>query len=199
MLVLFFRIARAIINAYSSPIQMKTANTALAQSMLEKSRLPNLLLAKVETEGLEHVKRSDWFSMTAEVHLPGFPVLTEDYLRDLTVGVHQLKLTKSYVHDKVQRDSDYTIDILLEEPGLLRARIYSRFRQSVKYYLWISYVDSSYDIPEDPDSEEPILGWYCKCKTGARTLGCCAHIASVLWYMGFARHQLVTKYPSSKL
>lgn len=44
--------------------------------------------------------------------------------------------------------------------------------------LWLEY-DSS---------EGTIVGWYCLCKSGARTVGCCAHVASVLWYLGFYRH-----------
>ena len=195
----FFRIACAIINAYSPPIIMQNANSELAKSMLDLAKTPNVVQAKVEEMGLEKVKRTDWIPMTAEGHLPGFPVLTEDYLRDLTVGVYQLKLAKSYVEDKVRRESEYTLDVLLDEPGLIRVRIYSRFTNSTKYFLWISYVDSSYDAAGDPDKENPILGWYCKCKTGARTLGCCAHVASVLWYLGFARHQEKIKYPSTQL
>lgn len=41
----------------------------------------------------------------------------------------------------------------------------------------------------DPDDEGPILGWCCDCPKGARSLGCCAHVVSVLWYLGLARHQ----------
>nr|XP_023015040.1 TLD domain-containing protein 1 [Leptinotarsa decemlineata] len=34
------------------------------------------------------------------------------------------------------------------------------------------------------EPNEPILGYYCTCKTGSRTLGICAHVPSVLWYLG---------------
>ncbi|GFU42507.1 hypothetical protein TNCV_4556301 [Trichonephila clavipes] len=29
---------------------------------------------------------------------------------------------------------------------------------------------------------------YCQCKVGARVVGCYAHVASVLWYLGYWRH-----------
>ena len=32
-----------------------------------------------------------------------------------------------------------------------------------------------------------IPGWYCKCKCGAHTVGCSAHICSVIWYLGYGR------------
>ncbi|GFR21588.1 hypothetical protein TNCT_14081 [Trichonephila clavata] len=28
----------------------------------------------------------------------------------------------------------------------------------------------------------------CQCKVGARVVNCCAHVASVLWYLGYWRH-----------
>lgn len=34
-----------------------------------------------------------------------------------------------------------------------------------------------------------VTAWYCVCKTGARVVGVCAHVASVLWYLGYARHK----------
>ena len=33
------------------------------------------------------------------------------------------------------------------------------------------------------------MSWYCRCKTGARVVGVCAHIAAVLWYLGYARYR----------
>lgn len=44
----------------------------------------------------------------------------------------------------------------------------------------------------------PIGGWYCQCKTGARVVGCCAHIASVLWYLGYVGHNAMCNYRPSQ-
>ena len=40
----------------------------------------------------------------------------------------------------------------------------------------------------DYDQNDVILGYYCTSQNGARTLGTCAHVASILWYLGYARH-----------
>jgi hypothetical protein len=50
----------------------------------------------------------------------------------------------------------------------------------------------------DVQDDSPIQGYYYTCKSGARTLGICAHITSVLWFIGYARHEHV-RYPSSRL
>ncbi|OXA46743.1 hypothetical protein Fcan01_18240 [Folsomia candida] len=34
---------------------------------------------------------------------------------------------------------------------------------------------------------ESIRGWYCLCKSGSRTLGCCGHVAAVLRYLSYDR------------
>ena len=83
--------------------------------------------------------------------------------------------------------------------------MYSRFRTVTKYQLWIAYIEEDFNRQEDEDfagnePNEPILRHYCTCKTGARTLGSRAHIASILWYLGYARHQPQRiKYPTTAL
>ena len=57
------------------------------------------------------------------------------------------------------------------------------------FQLFHEYVD---------DSNGPILSYYCTCKADARTVGSCAHVASILWYSGYARHQNNGKYPFTR-
>ncbi len=35
-----------------------------------------------------------------------------------------------------------------------------------------------------------ILGWYYRCPNGFRVVGCCSRIASMIWYLSFARYRL---------
>ena len=58
----------------------------------------------------------------------------------------------------------------------------SRHTSSKTYNLWIQY-----------EPEEKISGWYCQCKTGARTIGCCAHIAAVIWFLSFERFEEIIR------
>ena len=62
--------------------------------------------------------------------------------------------------------------------SIVQVKIQSRHTSSKKHKLWIKY-DSL---------EGTIIGWYCLCKADARTLGCCAHVASVIWFLGYYRH-----------
>lgn len=60
--------------------------------------------------------------------------------------------------------------------------------------MWIKY-----RVPIPAVEQNSIEGYYCTCRSGARTLGTCAHVASVLWYLGYTRHQQNIRYPSTIL
>ncbi|CAF1271974.1 unnamed protein product, partial [Didymodactylos carnosus] len=36
----------------------------------------------------------------------------------------------------------------------------------------------------DSRQQQPIQGWYCTCTVGSRVIGCCNHIAALLWHLG---------------
>ena len=68
------------------------------------------------------------------------------------------------------------VKVAKEQSDLLKAKIQSRHKNSVSYDVWIRY------------STQEVLGWYCTCPAGARVVGSCAHCASIMWYLAFARH-----------
>lgn len=146
-----------------------------------------------------------WIRLTPQ-QVPDFPQFDLHYLRRLTLGPHQDELAPSYVQDKFDHESTdiFQLDRHRHFPGLLRFRIYSRFRNVTRYQIWIAFLvdrnDGEGDVMLGADTEEDvILGYYCTCKTGAKTLGCCAYIASILWFLAWARHQQYVKYPSRAL
>ena len=64
-----------------------------------------------------------------------------------------------------------------EDDHLIPVRLQSRHTSSRTYLLWVEY------------SPTEVNAWYCKCRAGARVVGVCSHIASILWYPGYARHK----------
>ncbi|RLU23819.1 hypothetical protein DMN91_004027 [Ooceraea biroi] len=164
----FYRIAGDIINKCHPPILMEGVNAEMAQQLLGKAREPNVIQALVENLNTKNAQR--WIRLDAE-QLLDFPVLTLDFLKNLTVGVYQIKLAASYVKDKLQRDEEeeFQLEMLrdvnrLPQLGLMRVRIFSRFRNATKYQLWISYRptdDNEVDDGMDNDEHTPIQGYYC--------------------------------------
>lgn len=113
--------------------------------------------------------------------LQDFPIFNEEELRNFTLGVYQLKLAKSYTAEHITDDGNYQIMVNGDLDGLLRVRLQSRHTSSKSYLLWIEY-------------DTTVKGWYCQCRAGARVLGACAHVSSVLWFLGYARYEDDIKY-----
>ena len=139
----------------------------------------NALFSRVEKGPFS--SRGKWSALDSEEAVPQFPVLTKVDLQMITFGTYQLKQAKSYTREHQSEDGEYKIDVHNLAPGLLRIRIQSRHINAKKYFCWIEY--------NSGNANEQIVAWFCQCKAGQRTVGCCAHVASVIWYLGHARHQ----------
>lgn len=71
----------------------------------------------------------------------------------------------------------YELSVYMQCQNVMRVQIQSRQTSSKIYNLWTEYQVET----------NPIKSGYCKCKTGARLVGCCAHIAAVLRDLGHYR------------
>ncbi|CAG2252289.1 unnamed protein product [Mytilus edulis] len=151
---------------------------ALAAKMLYLSKRVNTLKQRVEEENLER-RKTIWKEPDNHT-LDDFPVLDEEDLRNITCGVYQLKLSTSYIQEHLEGNCQILIH--KEDEHLIRVKLQSRHVSSKTYILWIEYTSAE------------ITAWYCKCRAGARVVGVCAHIASILWYLGYARHNQDISY-----
>ena len=70
-----------------------------------------------------------------------FPKLTEDEIRNLTIGVYQLKTAKSYSSEHFTTDG--LIEVLISDKilDIVCAKIQSRHISAKKYLLWVKYND----------------------------------------------------------
>ena len=186
------RIVTAAMNAFRPPlISTDESDAELARDMLRKAEEKrNHLFCRVERGHLS--SRGKWTVLDSEEAVPEFPKLTQADLRALTFGTYQLKQAKSYTKEHMSEEGDYDIEVHNQAPGMLRGRIQSRHINAKRYFCWIEY-----DLSVEP--ADSIVAWFCQCKTGLRMVGCCAHVTSILWFLGYARHQeglaLRTKTP----
>ncbi|VVD03954.1 unnamed protein product [Leptidea sinapis] len=90
-------------------------------------------------------------------------------------GTYQIKQARSYVGEHLRFHGIYTLKVSRDQipglqginPMLLRANIVSPlFRKS-------------------------IICFYCNGRL--RTVGCCSHVMNIIWYLGYARHEGVTR------
>lgn len=111
------------------------------------------------------------------------------------MGSYQLKQARSYYGEHIRTNGTYNIEVssdILEEDlplilgqnnYLIRARIKSRHVSNRTYY---SYLLISKD-ENQANTLDSIIAYYCNCLVGNRTVGCCAHTMTVLWYLSWGR------------
>jgi len=126
----YYLIAGALINRYREHILMEGVTADLAREMLQKARTANNLQNKVLQENLGRCI-AIWNTLDHNQVLD-FPPLTVNYLRDLTMSICQIELAPSYIQDKLSRDNSeiLQVDVHQQEAGLVRLRVYSRFRNA---------------------------------------------------------------------
>ncbi|XP_052078126.1 uncharacterized protein LOC127716083 [Mytilus californianus] len=175
------KITGGILNKYKRPLVCNPEHEEVAKKMLDRSVLQNSLQTYVEENNLIR-RRTVYLPINASgTVLENFPKLTEEILRDITLGIYQLKQAPGYTREHLSESGNYELLLCKESETLLQVKIQSRHSKSTIHTLWIDYNAGS-------SEEKPVNGWYCTCKVGARMVGCCAHVASVLWYLGLERH-----------
>ncbi len=60
---------------------------------------------------------------------------------------------------------------------------------SIKIRIVYSDLYNKYASSAVQFNESSILGYCCSCTPGLRTVGCCSHVATLIWYLGFRRYQ----------
>jgi len=137
----------------------------------------------------ERVKSENW--LTGKVHwqnvdaalLPSFPQLTQEDLKLLTLGTYQLELAKEYANQHLKNKTPYEIQIHIEEEtNIVRVKIGSRMSKRTNHTGWIEFTPFGTGMSS-------IEGFCCTCKVGARVVGMCSHLCSVIWFLSYARHQ----------
>lgn len=113
--------------------------------------------------------------------IPNFPTLTMEDLKRITLGSYQIEIAGKYIEQHMKQDSHFGIFLHRENDEIIRAKIQSRFSRSKTHNTWVKF---------DPDEIgfEAVKSYYCSCKVGERTLGCCSHVTCVLRYLGHDRY-----------
>ena len=147
----------AIIKKYRPQLACSkdTDKIVLYEKMLKKSIDENILKSEV-------LKYSSRISTKRILDLDQFefPELTDEYIQSITFGVYQLKQSISYTLEHINKNGDYVFEFFEDDFNLIRVKINSRFTSQSKHNTWVKYSLES--------KQEPILGWYCDCKSGSR-------------------------------
>lgn len=176
------RISCALINKFGKPLLVETEkHENILQQVQERVDMHNLMEDKVKEFDLK--KNIQWRKASAGT-VVGFPRLSEADVMKITLGPYQIAKGERYIERDLKIDPSYTVMVHKEMDGIVRVKLQSRYRRAITHNLWIEFKD---DPLREPSSR--VLGYFCYCEQGARNLGCCAHIAAVLLYLGRDIHE----------
>lgn len=180
--------------------------------MADKDReahVANAMLAEMDSHNIVHEVIQEFsqedlneFALIDENSFD-FPRIEKDDLPQITLGTYQLRQARSYAHQhqkaKMPRfevphacfvcPEDITrtafANIIIEKnvikPVLVNTQMDSRFR-SKKWHDSFILADASKIGPD------AIIGYCCEFRHGLRTVGCCSHVATTIYYLCHARH-----------
>ncbi|CAF2624748.1 unnamed protein product [Rotaria sp. Silwood2] len=173
----YFEIVCAMINCYRPVfIQDTSHDSEIAEKMLKLARETNKIKDYVERMKSKSEKRLKWIAMDAANAISDFPKMNFNKLQELTLGIYQLKQARSYTTEHVSSNGAFMVKVANERPDLIRAQVQSRHKNSTNYDVYVQY------------NKTNISGWYCTCKNGSRVVGCCGHVASIIYYLAYARY-----------
>ena len=193
------RILTAALNAFR-PVLYNTATNApfhqeIADRMMDLSRATSNPLAERVSKGELSNRGRKWTAAettpTASelligdpIAVPDFPRLQEeDICKSITCGTYQIEQAKHYTDEHSSSEGGFDFYVHKSAPDLVRVRLQSRHKNATKYFVWVQFLASHESSPGK------ITGWFCQCKSGQRVVGCCAHVATVIWFLGYARHK----------
>ena len=167
------RLLAAIENAYFPPIWTDSELDKSDAEMinLKISMETNELQAVHESTEKKSWQKIDYNSLKGEV-----PALSLEDVRKWSVGPYALTLAKPYL--KHCTDLKYWKHKKLENvyrvKGMVSRFVTSDKKSAKKYCVTVK-------IPKDGNIKQLIT--YCTCKSGARTLGGCAHSCTILYHL----------------
>lgn len=190
-----FEVAAALLNKFHPPIVDRADAGEILQEIHRYMDTGNELAEFIIRNNYNR-RRANFETITVQNdNLNDFPQLSDDELILISLGTYQIKQARSYYGEHMRGNVGFVIEVcrevnssLLRELSasnsswLLRGRIQSRHISRKTYFVYI-LVDSS------RRGREAILMHYCNCIVGRRTVGCCAHIMCIIWYLSWARYQ----------
>jgi hypothetical protein len=196
-----FRISAALINKfYNRSESDKGHEMTIINEMKLKVNTINRLETIFESSRIDR-KRSLYKRIDCN-SIKDFPKLDLKTLTTkITLGTYQLRQSLGYLTEHISESGRYSIEIFSdnksifdENTRLLKTRIQSRHSNATKYNSYITYSPTTNSVANDSNS---IKDWICSCKNGRRTVGCCSHVASVIYYLSHGRYVQSNKLNST--
>ncbi|XP_046142743.1 uncharacterized protein LOC123988053 [Osmia bicornis bicornis] len=125
-------------------------------------------------------RRKTLFKSISASDVLDFPKLTERDLKIFFTGSYQFSQAVSYLAEVMDEHNNLHFSCNRQNKNILKFEIRSRHINSRTYKCYIDYTPNSIGY-------SGIKRYCCECANGNRTVGCCSHIAAIVYYLSHAR------------
>ena len=101
---------------------------------------------------------------------------TSKDLKILFSGTYQLKQAISYLAEMLVKNIDLNVSYYKEHENLIKILVRSRHINKKTYKCYVEYKPNYIGYAS-------IQRYCCECPNGKRTVGCCSHVAAVIYYL----------------
>ena len=176
----YFKIAAFIYNQFGQKCESdRELSYEIIQRMRNQKYVENTLANEAE--------ENDWFrkklifETVSSNDVLDFPEMTEKYLQILFTGSYQLSQAISYLAEILGNDGSINLNFVKDKTNILKVQIQSRHISRKAYRCFIEYSPNVVGV-------SGIKRYACECANGRRTVGCCSHVASIIYYLSHARY-----------
>lgn len=152
----------------------------LERMLLNINTTENTLASEAESSSWS--RRKTLFSKFSSEELLDFPEMTDRDLKIFFSGTYQFGQAISYLAEIMNDDNSLSLEYVKMRPDIIKTLVRSRHINKKTYKCYIQY---------RPDSVgcSGIVRHTCDCANGLRTVGCCSHVASIVYYLSNARYK----------
>ena len=126
-------------------------------------------------------RRKLMFQSFSSNDLQDFSELTEKDLKIWFTDSYQLSQAVSYLEQVINDNGPINLQLVKEQANILKIQVQSRHISRKLYRCFIGYRPNSIGVAG-------IERYVCECAKGQRTIGCCFHIATIIYYLSNARY-----------
>ncbi|KMQ87194.1 protein disulfide-isomerase a6-like protein [Lasius niger] len=152
----------------------------------------------IENTLAEEVENNNWsrktvpFQKITSEDLIDFPEMSERELKIFFTGTYQLSQAISYLAEMLDDNNNIRLSFLKENTNIVKLEVPSRHKKKQIYKCYIQYNPNTI-------GKSGILRYACDCANGRRTIGCCSHLAAIIYYLSHARYLSRIVKPVEKL
>lgn len=187
----YFKIAAFLQNQFGKRLESDLHHSEeISTRILNLKSVENTLATEAEEK--QWLRRKLPFVRISSMDVNDFPEMTEQELKILFTGSYQYKQAISYLAEMMDATDSIQLQYVKEKSNILKIQVRSRHMSSRTYKCFIEYTPNTIGYSK-------ISRHFCECANGRRTVGCCSHVAAVIYYLSHARYLARIPRPAQTL